>query len=217
MSGVILASLLKKSLTPVKLPSLVKSYDFTRPEHALAVTALEATTDIVPNSVVKRRATPLLKALLEAPLCYQTGGTPVGTLKALSHWCAARRPGLRLHFAKTGTQVTHDPNQTVDTWVTGGIQFTTGAAYSYVMLVGTGNPNAPWATSVHAAQIAPLLETLLEDLALHAKSNPIPSLLPPRAPASAPVATNGGATTIASRGSQGTTAGDAVRRALEAR
>ena len=41
MSGVVLAALLKKSLTPVKLPSLVKSYDFTRPEHALAATALE--------------------------------------------------------------------------------------------------------------------------------------------------------------------------------
>ena len=106
----------------------------------------------------------------------------------MSHWCAARRPGLRLHFAKTGTQVTHDPNQTVDTWITGGIQFANGAAYSYVMLVGTGNPNEPWANQLHAAQVAPLLETLLEDLSIHAKTNPMPSLLPPRPPAPAPVA-----------------------------
>ncbi len=220
MSGVVLAALLKKSLTSVKLPSLVKSYDFTRPEHALAATALEATTDIMPNTVVKRHAAPLLKSLLEAPLCYQTGGAPAGTLKALSHWCAARRPGLRLHFAKTGTQVTHDPNQTVDTWITGGIQFNNGAAYSYVMLVGTGNPNEPWANQLHAAQVAPLLETLLEDLSTHAKSNPVPSLLPPRPPAHvpAPVASSGGAgATVASRTPRTTTAAEDLQHTLAPR
>jgi membrane peptidoglycan carboxypeptidase len=220
MSGVVLASLLKKGLTPVKLPSVVKSYDFTRPEHALAATAMEATTDIVPNSVVKRHAAPLLRTLLEAPLCYQAGGAPAGTLKALSHWCAARKPGLRLHFAKTGTQVTHDPNQTVDTWITGGLQFNNGAAYSYVMLVGTGNPNEPWATQLHAAQVAPLLETLLEDLAIHAKTNAMPSLLPPRPQPSTPVASHAGpgATAVASHSAaRGTTAADDLRRSLEPR
>lgn len=215
MSGVVLAALLKKSLTPVKLPSLVKSYDYTRPEHALAATAMESTTDIVPNAVIKRHATPLLKSLLEAPLCYTAGGAPAGTLKVLSHWCAARKPGLRLHFAKTGTQVTHDPNQTVDTWITGGIQFTNGAAYSYVMLVGTGNPNEPWATQLHAAQVAPLLEALLDDLSEHAKKNAVPSLLPVR-PAGPPVASHNGGATVASRGKL-TSAADEIKRSLEPR
>ena len=190
MSAVVLASLLRKGQSPVRLPSLVKTYDFTRPENALAAKALEATTDIIPDTVIKRSSAPLLKALLEAPLCYEAGGAPAGTLRSLSQWCAARRPGLRIHFAKTGTQVGADPNATVDTWITGGIQFTNGAAYSYVVLVGTGSPREPWASSLHAAQAAsPLLEALLEDLALHAKSNAVPGLLPPRpAAASVPVA-----------------------------
>ena len=45
---------------------------------------------------------------------------------------------MRLHFAKTGTQVTADRDATVDTWIAGGLQFANGAAYSYVVLVGTG-------------------------------------------------------------------------------
>ena len=74
--------------------------------------------------------------------------------------------------------VTADPNATVDAWITGGLQFANGAAYSYVVLVGTGNE--PWARSVHGAQVTPLLDTLLQDLAGHAKQNAKPDLLPPR-------------------------------------
>lgn len=205
MSGVVLASLLRRSQTPVKLPSLVKTYDFTLPENALAAKALEATTDIVPDTVIKRGAAGLLKSFLEAPLCYQVGGAPAGTLKSLSHWCASRRPGLRLHFAKTGTQVAADPNATVDTWITGGLQFTNGAAYSYVVLVGTGSPREPWASALHAAQAAaPLLEVLLEDLTLHSKTNAMPGLLPPRPSGSpAPVASSGPAKKMATSRPQG--------------
>ena len=95
--------------------------------------------------------------------------------------------------------MTLDPNATVDAWIAGGLQFANGAAYSYVVLVGTGSTSEPWATSLHAAQVAaPLLETLLEDLTEHAKLNPMPSLLPPRVPhvpqpmaSAAPVAKSG--------------------------
>ncbi len=213
MSAVVLASILKKGQTPIKLPSLVKAYDFTSPENAPAAKALEATTEIIPDSVIKRSAAPLLKALLEAPLCYEANGVPTGTLKSLSYWCAARRPGLRLHFAKTGTQVGADPNATVDTWITGGIQFANGAAYSYVVLVGTGSPREPWATSLHAAQVAaPLLETLLEDLTIHAKTNAMPGLLPPR-PAPAPVASAQQAKKLLING----TGEDAMQNALQGR
>jgi membrane peptidoglycan carboxypeptidase len=177
MSAVVLAAMLGRGATPVREPSLVARYDFTT-EKAAAVVG--GAPRIVPNKLIKRSAVPLLKALLQAPLCYQAGGVPVGTLKSLSKWCAARRGDLRLHFAKTGTQVTADPNATVDVWITGGLQFANGAAYSYVVLAGTGSANEPWGTSIHAAQIAPLLEVLLGDLAAHAKANPMPSLLPPR-------------------------------------
>ena len=74
---------------------------------------------IIPSKVIRRGAAPLLKALLSAPLCYTAGGAPAGTLKSLSRWCAGRRGDVRLHFAKTGTQVTADPNATVDVWTTG--------------------------------------------------------------------------------------------------
>ena len=87
----------------------------------------------------------------------------------------------RLHFAKTGTSVSLDPNATVDTWASGGLQFANGAAYSYVVMVGTGTASKPWARDLHAAQIAaPLLDVLLHDLAEHAKSNPRRDLLPAR-------------------------------------
>ena len=95
-------------------------------------------------------------------------------MKSISDWCAARRDDVKLHFAKTGTQVTLDPDATVDTWVAGGLQFNNGASYSYVIVVGTGNANRPWARKLHAAQIAaPLAEILLQDLAKEAKKGPV--------------------------------------------
>ena len=126
-----------------------------------------------------------MRTLLQAPLCYAPGGRPTGTLKSLHAWCAARRAGLRLHFAKTGTQVTEDPDATVDAWIAGGLQFANGAAYSYVVVVGTGAASEPWARKLHAAQVAaPLLEALLEDLEADARAHPRPDLLRahPRAP-----------------------------------
>jgi membrane peptidoglycan carboxypeptidase len=189
MSSVVLAALLGRGSVPVKQPTLVKSYDFTGKVAAdEAVGPLYA--GIIPSDVVKPAAVPLVRRLLEAPLCYTTGKTPAGTLRSLSHWCAARRSDLRFHFAKTGTQVTEDPNATVDVWTAGGLQFDSGAAYSYVVLVGTGSASEPWATSLHAAQVAaPLLEVLLQDLAKHARANPQRHLLPPPAsPRRLPVA-----------------------------
>ncbi len=189
MSSVVLASLLRRGSVPVKLPTLVQSYDFTSTA-AAAAAAGPLGTGVLPSDVIKPEAVTLVRTLLEAPLCYTTGKTPAGTLRSLSHWCAARRNDLRLHFAKTGTQVTEDPNATVDVWTTGGLQFANGAAYSYVVLVGTGSVNEPWATSLHASQVAaPLLEVLLDDLATHARTNPQKQLLPPPPPSPAtPVA-----------------------------
>ena len=178
MSAVVLSALIGRGATPVREPTLVRSFDFTAP----GASAGEVRAPIVPNRLIQRRAVPLLKTLLSAPLCYTAHGAPVGTLKSLSSWCASRRKDLRLHFAKTGTQVTADPNATVDVWTTGGLQFTNGAAYSYVVLVGTGSGSASWATKIHAADVAaPLLDILLQDLAVHARQNPVPSLLPRKA------------------------------------
>lgn len=161
LSGLVLASLIGRGAMALPKPTLIKGYDFTD----LNDHAPDATGSIVPNSIIRAGGRPLVRALLQAPLCYEVGGKPMGTLKDLSHWCASRHRGLKLHFAKTGTQVTDDVNATVDAWITGGLQFSNGAAYSYVVVVGTGSAGAPWGRNLHAAQVAvPLLEALLKDL-----------------------------------------------------
>jgi hypothetical protein len=168
MAAVVLASLTGQGHRPVRPPTLVKAFDFTNREAASAAT--NASEAIVPNRLIADPGRPLLKTLLQAPLCYTHAGVQHGTLKSLSAWCAERRSDLRLHFAKTGTSVGLDINATVDTWIAGGLQFSNGAAYSYVVLVGTGNPSHSWARSLHAAQVGvPLLEALLSDLKEHAR------------------------------------------------
>jgi membrane peptidoglycan carboxypeptidase len=174
MAGVVLASLTNQGHKPVRPPTLVKVYDFTSREAAEGADAGGADS-IVPNRLISDPARPLLRTLLQAPLCYTSAGAHHGTLKALSAWCADKRTDLRLHFAKTGTSVGTDINATVDTWIAGGLQFSNGAAYSYVVLVGTGSPTQSWARSLHAAQVGvPLLETLLADLKDHARKHGVP-------------------------------------------
>lgn len=208
MASVLLGALIGKGGQPVKPPSLIKAYDYTNRQTAVSAIG-PAGSEIVPNTLIRRGAHNFLKAMLEAPLCYTSNGTSHGTLKSVSAWCAVRRPDLRLHFAKTGTQVTLDPNATVDTLITGGLQFQNGAAYSYVVLVGTGTPRAPWARSVHAAQAAaPLLDVLLTDLATHAMSNPRPQLLPPKPAAPVPVAQRDDLPALAARKGSGLTPAD---------
>ena len=181
MSGVVLSALLGRGSKAFKPPSLIKSYDYTFKGDCGGGAETQDSFAITPNTMIRRTATPLLKTFLEAPLCYQANGTAYGTLKSLHHWCATGRSDLRLHFAKTGTQVTADPNATVDAWISGGLQFNNGAAYSYVVVVGTGSASEPWAHGLHAAQVAaPLLDELLSDLAIHAKSNPRRDLIPAR-------------------------------------
>ncbi len=184
LAGIVLASLIGRGSTPVRSPSLVKAYDYTSPDGADQAIH-EDTGKVLPDKIIRRGGRGFLRTLLQAPLCYAPAGRPTGTLKSLKSWCAGRRKGLRLHFAKTGTQVTEDPDATVDAWIAGGLQFSNGAAYSYVVVVGTGAASAPWAHKLHASQVAaPLLETLLQDLEADAKANPRPDLLrrAPRGP-----------------------------------
>lgn len=188
MSSVILASLIGRGATAVPPPTLIAGYDYTEKGQGKSAATASTESPILPKSLIRPSATGLIRALLEAPLCYQARGQSYGTLKSLSAWCARRRGDLRLHFAKTGTSVTLDPNATVDTWASGGLQFTSGAAYSYVVLVGTGNASQPWAHDLHAAQIAaPLLEVLLKDLEEHAKAHPRRDYLPRPSPAPAAI------------------------------
>ncbi len=193
MSGVVLAALMGKGNMKVRPPTLVKDFDYTELDQAKAAAQRIAGEGpgrrtgghadrkgpfIIPNDLIKPRARGMIKRFLQAPLCYRARGKSHGTLKSLSKWCAARRSDIRFHFAKTGTAVTADPDSTIDTWVTGGLQFANGAAYSYVVVVGTGSVVEPWARRLHASQAAaPLVNVLLKDLARHARANPMPWML----------------------------------------
>lgn len=176
MAGVILGSLIGEGHKPVRAPTLIKSLEHNgavppEPENAGAIT---------PHRMIRPHAHGFIKNMLQAPFCYRHQGAPHGTLKSLSHWCATER-GLKLHFAKTGTDTNDDPNQTVDAWVAGGLQFGNGQAYSYVVVVGTGSTKDPFGRSLHSAQVAaPLLEVLLNDLETRNK---------PRAAATVPAQT----------------------------
>jgi len=150
-------------------PSLVRQ--FLDGETASSATSLQMTAkdSSADERLIKDSGRPFLEGILAAPICYTHG-----TLRRISDWCAAKRPDLRLHFAKTGTRGTgaRDPSahDTVDLWVAGGLQFTNGAAYSYVILIGTGTPSQPWARDLYAGSASELvLRVLLEDLAEHAK------------------------------------------------
>jgi penicillin-binding protein 1A len=111
--------------------------------------------------------------VLSAPLCERAGRGRrfMGTLARLGSpglnaqgWCAERRQDVRLHFGKTGSY--EASGGTIDLWTVGGIQFATGEAYSYVVLMGTGSVIEPWASGLGAGYVtAPLVNALLEDLA----------------------------------------------------
>lgn len=215
MAGVVLGALIGQGAKPVGAPTLVRTYDYTHRD-AVKRQSGDVADAVVPDRLIRRGAHPLIRTLLSAPLCYSANRTSYGTLKSLASWCAARRPDLLLHFAKTGTQVTLDPDATVDTLIAGGLQFQNGAAYSYVVLVGTGSPGAPWARSVHAAQAAsPLAEVLLADLARHARGNAKPHLLPPKPVAPTPVAQRDDLPALAAKGMVfGKAVSDAERRRI---
>ncbi len=196
MSAAILAALTARGDEPVDAPTLVAKYDFTSPDHRKAFEDRKRHR-IVPNEIIRPTARGTLRALLQAPLCYRANATSHGTLKELAEWCAPRRRGLALHIAKTGTAVTGDIHATIDGWVTGGLKFDNGAAYSYVVVVGTGSAAEPFANRLHSSQLAvPLTRTLLEALEEHARDHPVVKLPPPRV---APVA-NAGAPGNAARG-----------------
>ncbi len=191
MSSVVLASLVEQGMNPVRLPTLVRKFDFVASDHA-TLAERDRSIDIVPNKVIRRDSHAMLKALLQAPICYQSGGQNHGTLKGLSQWCTERRAGLRLHFAKTGTSVTEDINSTVDTWITGGLQFDNGAAYSYIVLVGSGSTSDAWARNLHASQVGvPLAAALLASLEAHGRRNPAVGLLLQRPATPAAAASSG--------------------------
>ena len=182
MAGVILAALTGENQRYVRAPTLVEDYEFIT-EEVRAQFAEHPQQTIKPADIIQPGGAPAIRSFLRAPICYRHKGRQYGTLRELKDWCAARRAGLNLHFAKTGTAVTADPDATTDTWVAGGLQFTNGARYTYVVVVGSGAATQPFARNLHSSQLVqPLLRVLLTDLEDHARRNP-PTVALIRAPA----------------------------------
>ena len=176
LASVILASLTGRGATPVAVPSLVGNHSRTTRKNNKLV-KVETTSDIVPDQVITPAGRGMLRTLLSAPLCYEVNGKRHGTLKSQSKWCAKRKDNIELHFAKTGTQTTLDSDTTVDVWLAGGVQFTSGKSYSYVVLVGSGSVSKPLGYRLHSSQLAaPLLGVLMQDL--EQLSKPLQAAIP---------------------------------------
>ena len=125
MSGVVLASLIGRGDKPVKPPTLIKAYDYTqKAARRRRPRGRSPTGDRSEIADPAAAAVSLLAALLAGAALLSGRRQVLRHAEEPSANGAPRRRGdLRLHFAKTGTSVTHDPNATVDTWIAGGLQF----------------------------------------------------------------------------------------------
>jgi penicillin-binding protein 1A len=171
LAAVILASLTGKGAGPVAMPTIIANHSRTTRRNE-ELSDVETTSDIIPDRVIEPAGRGMLRSLLSAPLCYEAKGKRHGTLKSQSKWCANRHKDILLHFAKTGTQTTQDADTTVDVWAAGGVQFTNGKSYSYVILVGSGSVGEPLGYRLHSSQLAaPLLGILMKDL--HQLATPV--------------------------------------------
>lgn len=105
-----------------------------------------------------------VKALLTAPLC----DTRRGSLRRLKNWCAASNKDVKLHVAKTGTVSAQNTSGSrfdeSDWWVAGGLEFSDGRAYSYVVTMGSGSPREAFANNMGGGRLAPIISVLLQDL-----------------------------------------------------
>ena len=176
LAALLLAALSDQQSHPVPLPSLLKDVKLTPGAAVLALSAAQGVkpAPLSPSALpIRRDGLRYLQSVLSGPLCERAGRGRhfMGTLARLGSpglnaqgWCAERRRDVRLHFGKTGSYETS--GGTIDLWTVGGIQFATGEAYSYVVLMGTGSVTEPWASGLGAGYVtAPLVNALLEDLA----------------------------------------------------
>ena len=98
-----------------------------------------------------------VRETLSAPLKARFGGT----LSDLEDWVAGKKSGVAIHLAKTGTTTVGGAIR--DKWAVGGLLWRE-RAYSYLVLVGTGDPRQPLGHNVSSnAVLAPLIRIVLEE------------------------------------------------------
>jgi membrane peptidoglycan carboxypeptidase len=112
-----------------------------------------------------------LRKVLEAPICFK-GKNSTSTLRKINHLCANLDNRIDLHIAKTGTSgALQSPNSSSgivfnesDWWITGGLQFEDGRKYTYLILLGAGEPSLPFSRNLGAGTLAPIVEVIVDDL-----------------------------------------------------
>lgn len=181
-NGLAITNALAGDYRPVSAPSLITHVTLvdlkagkTFPainglRSAYALSGLPAT--INPAALIRQEDQSKARQLLSSPICLG------GTLRSLSKWCGGR---TRFIWAKTGTtdltdrwnreQNTH-ANGVVDRLaIMGGVEFPDGRRFALYLSVAGQNPARPLMVGssgqreAEAAQIAPLFDMMLTDLA----------------------------------------------------
>jgi hypothetical protein len=106
----------------------------------------------VPNTI------PFVRDVLSAPL----DPAEDGTIRALNDWSAAKRKGVDLHIAKTGTGI-NASKTTRDRYLVGGLQCGK-ELFSYFILVGAADPSRPLGEGIGGDDLATLARIALKDL-----------------------------------------------------
>lgn len=153
----------------IPLPSVVSEYKLVdqdtgeaswvpRNSPAFAETsplALMMDFDITPS----KEGRAYIKKVLSAPACLKDG-----TLKNLTQWCP-KNGRIEALIVKTGTKglpnrAAKEPDN-YDWWVTGAVAFSEADRYSFLILVGTGDPSKLF-SSDGAGTLSPIVDLILK-------------------------------------------------------
>ena len=190
MAGVVLGALIGQGGKPVAPPTLVTAYDYTPSRRGRRRPGAEAAADDrAQQSHQARRAWPLLKTLLEAPLCYTSGGTSARHAEELQPVVrGAPRP-----TAAALRQDRHAGRRSIPTppSIPGSPVACSSRTARPIPMSCWSAPARPAArgrrSCMRRRSRRRCSRCSCADLALHSKSNAKPHLLPPK-PVPAPVA-----------------------------
>lgn len=113
------------------------------------------------SDILKTLQTPKARHFVAEVLGETLHAESAGTLARLASWQAGKHPGVTMHLAKTGTSSALVPKTTRDTWITGALTYR-ARTYTYVLLIGSPDPNRPLGTTISAGMFAPIISDLLD-------------------------------------------------------
>ncbi|MEM9725664.1 MAG: transglycosylase domain-containing protein [Pseudomonadota bacterium] len=166
---------------PIPAPRFISGFDRFDPRREVALGSEQTgAPPPTPLSEIARpgpeplRSARFVRRVLEAPLCFRDNDARP-TLNRLRDWCAASRPELTVHLAKSGTVGVGGPRTPIGGgagvaydeaawWVAGAVRLRDGRAFVYVALAGDGSATRPFARGLGAGRLAPAVSALLADL-----------------------------------------------------